>query len=193
MLHASEGSETRENGDAHSRVGRLSEHRGSGPFRDPEEEPLLLQPAPEFDRSMTCEFQIVSLTSEGKVPCPWLPTCDHEELLQVLDDVNLEDCSDSWDVGEEFFKTFSAYSPSSVPTSTTCQGASPRGEERRAGPCPHYHPLTRSCNACGYGQIPADVPKEHRHLVAEGQCTVHVQTVITFQFQPRFQAISFHM
>lgn len=27
---------TRENGDAHSRVGRLSEHRGSGPFRDPE-------------------------------------------------------------------------------------------------------------------------------------------------------------
>ena len=49
---------------------------------------------------MTCEFQIVSLTSEGKVPCPWRPTCDHEELLQVLDDVNLEDCSDSWDVGE---------------------------------------------------------------------------------------------
>ena len=50
--------------------------------------------------------------------------------------------------------------------------------------CPHYHPLTWSCNACGYGQIPADVAqKKHRHLVAEGQRAVHVQTVITFQFQ----------
>ena len=68
---------------------------------------------------MTCEFQIVSPTSEGKALCPWPPTCDHEELLQVLDDVNLEDCSDSWDVGE------------GVPTSTTCQGTSPQEEHER--------------------------------------------------------------
>lgn len=38
-------------------------------------------------------------------------TCYHEELLQVLDDIDLEDCSDSRDGGEGVFQDIQCIEP----------------------------------------------------------------------------------
>lgn len=62
-------------------------------------------------RGRTLGSQIVSLDNEKKVPRPWPTTCYHEELLQVLDDINLEDRSDSWDVGEGVFQDIQCVQP----------------------------------------------------------------------------------
>lgn len=126
-----EGLETRENGDA-QQGGQALRSTGLGPLQRPRGKSPSCSSLPPSLTNMTCEFQIVSL----QVKCRVLtPTCDHEELLQVLDDVNLEDCSDSWDVGQGVLQDIQRIQPFLVPTSTTCQGASPR-EEHEQGHVP---------------------------------------------------------
>lgn len=128
--------------------------------------------------------QIVSLDSEKKAPRPWPTTCYHEELLQVLDDINLEDRSNSWDVGEGIFQDIQCVEPFLSAHQHHLQ------EQKSTGERKHNHvptttpkssksksPFSRDCG----GLRP--VPKERRYLVAEGQRAVHVQAVITFQFQ----------